>query len=242
MLQRVGDCPSALVAGQNPTQVLSLGLKVDFARRRVTAVQGRGSSVSEPLTFVACARAGLGAHEDLWDQPHTKARYLYVFSMRFGPLTTRGLQLLDAGTTAAEPPVHSTAASVSTTPAPASADASVDRRPVLQGPCPVTPGSVEDPCPGYRVLPTDDPTLSQPINVYMGGVTLPHPESATVTWSRALIRAEPRTGAIITRIAYNTRLSVEARSGSWYRVRWATGFGWVFGDAIGRGAADAGTQ
>lgn len=238
-LNRLGDCPSALIAGQNPAQVLSIGLKVDFARRRLTAVQGRVSSVREPLTFVACAREALGAHDDLWAQTHEKARYLYMFAMRFGPINARGQQLLDAGTPT---PVASETPTVQWT-----ADAgAVDSRPILQGPCPVTPGTVDDPCPGYRVLPrlnnTDDPTLSQPVNVYMGGVALPHPETVSVTWSRALIRAEPRTGAVITRIPYNTRVTIEARSGSWYRVRWTNGFGWVFGEAIGRGGADAGAS
>lgn len=240
-LAKLGDCPAALIAGQSPAQVLSLGLRVDFARRIVVPVQGRASSVRDPLTFVACARqrGGMGPIDELWQQTHAKARYQYVIAMRFGPLGAEAQRALDAGSS--EEPTNSTPAP----PTMAAANAGVARRRLRPGePCPVTPGTADDPCPGYIVTQppldasADDPTLSQPVTVFMG-TPLPHTEQARVTWSRALIRAEPRTGVVITRIPFDTRLTIEARSGSWYRVRWASGMGWVFGEAIGRGT-DAG--
>lgn len=241
-LAKLGDCPAALVAGATPTQVLSIGLRVDFARRIVVPVQGRASSVRDPLTFVACARqrGGMGPIDALWDQRHAKTRYQYVVMMRFGPLGAAAQSALDAG--ASEPTQSSTPSTPSTN---ATTDAGLARRVLRPGePCPVTPGTADDPCPGYVVTPprldagSDDPALSQPVTVFMG-TPLAHTESATVTWSRALIRAEPRTGVVMTRIPINTAVTIEARSGSWYRVRWATGMGWVFGEAIGRGG-DAG--
>jgi hypothetical protein len=236
-LTKLGDCPAALVAGQQPAQVLSLGLRVDFSRRIVVPVQGRASSVRDPLTFVACARqrGGMGPIDALFEQTHAKARYQYVIAMRFGPLGADALGALDAGA-GAEPTLG---------PAPAARDAGLARRRLRPGePCPVTPGTADDPCPGYNVprpaldSGVDDPTLSAPVTVFMG-TPLPHTEPARVTWSRALIRAEPRNGAVITRLPFETRLTIEARSGSWYRVRWPSGTGWVFGEAIGRGG-DAG--
>jgi hypothetical protein len=241
-LAKLGDCPAALIAGQSPTQVLSLGLRVDFARRIVVPVQGRASSVRDPLTFVACARqrGGMGPVDSLWDQTHAKARYQYVIAMRFGPLSADAARALDAG--AREDPTNSNSATPTTAVV---TDSGVARRRLRPGePCPVTPGTADDPCPGYIVTqpPLDagaeDPTLSPPVTVFMG-TPLPHTEQARVTWSRALIRAAPRTGVVITRIPFDTQLTIEARSGSWYRVRWASGMGWVFGEAISRGG-DAG--
>ncbi|MBL8677822.1 MAG: hypothetical protein JNK05_01555 [Myxococcales bacterium] len=241
-LSKLGDCPAALVAGANPAQVLSIGLRVDFARRIVVPVQGRASSVRDPLTFVACARqrGGMGPIDALWEQRHAKARYQYVVMMRFGPLGAAAQRALDAG---ADEPTQSSTPAVPT--ASAARDAGESRRVLRPGePCPVTPGTADNPCPGYIVTPprldagSDDPTLSQPVTVFMG-TPLARTEPATVTWTRALIRAEPRTGVVITRIPINTAVTIEARSGSWYRVRWATGMGWVFGEAIGRGG-DAG--
>lgn len=217
-LAKLGDCPAALVAGQSPTQVLSLGLRVDFARRIVVPVQGRASSVRDPLTFVACARqrGGMGPLDALFDQTHGKARYQYVVAMRFGPLDANAQRALDAGAAAEPSPAQPS------TPAPAA----------------ITQDSGVAPAPPRLDAGGDDPTLSQPATVFMG-TPLAHPEPAQVTWSRALIRAEPRNGAVITRLSFETRLTIEARSGSWYRVRWPSGTGWVFGEAIGRGG-DAG--
>jgi hypothetical protein len=221
--------------------VLSLGLRVDFARRIVVPVQGRASSVRDPLTFVACARqrGGMGPVDSLWQQSHAKTRYQYVIAMRFGPLSAEVAHSLDAGTI--EAPTNSTLAA--STPAVV-ADAGVTRRRLRPGErCPVPQGTAEDPCPGYLVTPpfdasVDDPTLAPPVTVFMGP-SLPHSEPARVTWARALIRTAPRTGVVITRLPFNTPVTIEARSDNWYRVRWASGMGWVFGEAIGRGG-DAG--
>ncbi|MDP3273615.1 MAG: SH3 domain-containing protein [Deltaproteobacteria bacterium] len=209
-MTRLGDCPAALIAGQNPAQVLSLGLRVDFTRRLVTPTQGRASSIRDPLTFVACARGreALGSLEPLWSLPHSKNRYMFILAMRFGPVP-----------------------SGATTPEPVAPVAPVAPTAPIAPIAPVAPTATPDP---------NDPTLSLPVTVFMGGAPMNH-EAVHVTWSRALIRAEPRNGAVITRLAYNTQLTLEARSGSWYRVRWPRGTGWVFADAIGLGSSTPAT-
>jgi hypothetical protein len=238
-LAKLGDCPAALVAGQSPTQVLSLGLRVDFARRIVVPVQGRASTVRDPLTFVACARqrGGMGPIDALWEQRHEKARYQFVIAMRFGPLGAEAQRTLNTNT------AIQNASPSSPSQGAGERDAAVARRRLAPGePCPVTPGTADDPCPGFIVTRpridagADDPTLAPGVTVFMG-TPLPHPEPARVTWQRALIRAEPRSGAVITRLPFDTSVTIEARSGSWYRVRWPSGTGWVFGEAIGRGGS-----
>jgi hypothetical protein len=247
-LAKLGDCPAALVAGQTSALVLSIGLRVDFARRIVVPVQGRASSVRDPLTFVACARQrdGMGPLDALWQQRHGKARYQYVVMLRFGPLGPAAERALDAGSiepTQSSPPAPIGAEARDAGVAPRANGAAP--RVLRPGePCPVTPGTADNPCPGYVVTPprldagADDPTLSAPVTVFMG-TPLARTEPATVTWTRALIRAEPRSGVVMTRLSINTAVTIEARSGAWYRVRWPSGTGWVFGPAIGRGG-DAG--
>jgi hypothetical protein len=212
-LERLGDCPAALIAGQNPAQVLSIGLRVDFARRQVVPGQGRASSVRDPLSFVGCARqrGAMGSLDALFGLRHGKARYQYVAAMRFGPLGPSALAALDAGASA--PTIDPRDAGVSVR-----ADAMTRSQ-----------------------LPADDPALALPVTVFMG-TALPRPEPSTVTWSRALIRNEPRTGVVMTRIPFGTRVTIEARNGNWFRVRWASGMGWVYGEAIGRGVSDAGVS
>ncbi|MFO7181629.1 MAG: SH3 domain-containing protein [Pseudomonadota bacterium] len=59
---------------------------------------------------------------------------------------------------------------------------------------------------------------------------------ATVAWEVALVRAGPsRQDAVLARVLQGTRVSVTARQGDWYRVKYdAKGReGWVFRTAIG---------
>jgi hypothetical protein len=59
---------------------------------------------------------------------------------------------------------------------------------------------------------------------------------ATVAWDAALVRSAPSRGAsVVARVLQGTRVSVNARHGDWYRVRYDAkgGEGWVFRSAIG---------
>lgn len=58
---------------------------------------------------------------------------------------------------------------------------------------------------------------------------------ATVGWDVAVVRDEPENGKIVTRLRYGTRVSVSARRGSWYEVKYdAKGSkGWVHKNALG---------
>ena len=84
-LAQLGRCPAAEAAAADPTAVLSIGLRVDFPRRRVTALPGRSSSVHSALTFVPCARDAVEHADELWHLTAQHPRYLYFFSVHFGP-------------------------------------------------------------------------------------------------------------------------------------------------------------
>jgi hypothetical protein len=59
---------------------------------------------------------------------------------------------------------------------------------------------------------------------------------ATVAWDVALVRGKPaRDSDVVARVLQGTRVSVTARSGDWYRIKYdAKGSeGWVFRTAIG---------
>lgn len=58
---------------------------------------------------------------------------------------------------------------------------------------------------------------------------------ATVGWDVAVVRDEPETGKILTRLRFGTRVVVTARRGKWYRVKYdAKGtLGWVHRNALG---------
>ena len=60
---------------------------------------------------------------------------------------------------------------------------------------------------------------------------------ATVTWSVAIIRDAPRTGAIVGRLVQGTEVEVVDHRGGWYAIRWGrsgTNVGWTFRTAIGQ--------
>lgn len=58
---------------------------------------------------------------------------------------------------------------------------------------------------------------------------------ATVGWQVALIRKEPRDGAVVARILSGTNVIVTGRQGDWYRVKYdgKGNEGWVYRSAIG---------
>lgn len=60
---------------------------------------------------------------------------------------------------------------------------------------------------------------------------------ATVTWSVAIIRDAPRTGAIVGRLVQGTEVEIVDHRGGWYAIRWGrsgTNVGWTFRTAIGQ--------
>lgn len=82
----LGACPSAASAARDPSKALSLGLRVDFQRRRVVSLLGRSSAVPDKVSYVPCANAGLASVDELWRIQAAHPRYLYFFTARFGPL------------------------------------------------------------------------------------------------------------------------------------------------------------
>jgi hypothetical protein len=56
---------------------------------------------------------------------------------------------------------------------------------------------------------------------------------ATVNWDTALVRDEPRTGAVIARVVRGTRVKLLGRRKDWYRVKVRSKEGWVYRGALG---------
>ncbi len=82
----LGTCPSAASAARDPSKVLSLGLRVDFARRRIVSLLGRSSSVPDKVSYVPCVNAGLTGLDEIWRIQAAHPRYQYFFTARFGPM------------------------------------------------------------------------------------------------------------------------------------------------------------
>ena len=62
----------ATSAATDPSKVLSLGLRVDFPRRRVASLLGRSSTVPDKVSYVPCVNNALGALDEVWrgQAPH----------------------------------------------------------------------------------------------------------------------------------------------------------------------------
>ncbi len=130
----LGTCPSAMNAARDPSKVLSLGLRVDFARRRIVSLLGRSSSVPDKVSYVPCVNAGLTGLDEIWRIQAAHPRYQYFFTARFGPMRA---------TPTPEP------APTPATPAPA--------------PTPATPTPAPTPAtPTPTPAPTPDSTLPTP--------------------------------------------------------------------------------
>jgi len=82
----LGSCPSAASAASDPSKVLSLGLRVDFPRRRVVSLLGRSSTVPDKVSYVPCVNNAMGALDAVWRLQAPRARYQYFFSARFSPV------------------------------------------------------------------------------------------------------------------------------------------------------------
>lgn len=82
----LGTCPSAMNAARDPSRALSLGLRVDFARRRIVSLLGRSSSVPDKVSYVPCVNAALTSADEIWRIQAAHPRYLYFFTAHFGPM------------------------------------------------------------------------------------------------------------------------------------------------------------
>jgi hypothetical protein len=61
--------------------------------------------------------------------------------------------------------------------------------------------------------------------------------NAQVAWEVAIVRDQPRTGAVIARLQRGTKVHVGAGQDGWYRVQFGAGFaseGWLYRGAIGK--------
>jgi len=58
--------------------------------------------------------------------------------------------------------------------------------------------------------------------------------SAQVTWETALVRDQPKTGAVVARLPRGTKVTTTSSRDGWYKVSCPEGEGWVYRGAIGR--------
>ncbi len=202
----LATCPSAMEAAREPSRMLSIGLRVDRQRHRVAVLLGRSSSVADRLSYVACVREHIGPMDALWALPAAHPRYLYYFVARFGPL--------GAGDVVPAAPVVAPVAPVAVAP--------VAPTPVAVAPVAPTPAPTEP-------APAGLPTAQELQRMRSLG-------NATVTWSVAIIRDAPRTGAIVGRLVQGTAVELVDRRGGWHAIRWGGGshVGWTFREAIGQ--------
>lgn len=55
----------------------------------------------------------------------------------------------------------------------------------------------------------------------------------TVAWDSALVRSEPQTGDVVTRLVRGTRVTLMGRRKDWYRVKVGSKDGWIYRGALG---------
>lgn len=205
-------CPSAPLAARNPNAVLALGLRVDMPRRRVGVLLGRRTTVPEKVSYVACVSDGLRDLDALWRTQTAHPRYLLEFSARFSPL----------GTMAPEPAAPPEPEPAAPAPAPA--------------PEPAAPATPEPaaPAPAPEPAAPAAPSAGLPTAAELGRMRATG--RATVTWSAAVVRDAPRTGAIVGRIPQGTEVELLDRRGGWFAIRWgrSNNVGWTFREAIGQ--------
>ncbi len=58
--------------------------------------------------------------------------------------------------------------------------------------------------------------------------------SAQVTWETALVRDQPKTGAVVARLPRGTKVTTTSSRDGWFKVSCPEGEGWVYRGAIGR--------
>lgn len=139
----LGTCPSAASAARDPSKALSLGLRVDFTRRRIVSLLGRSSSVPDKVSYVPCVNAGLTRLDEIWRIQAAHPRYQYFFTAHFGPL--RG---------PAPAPTETPGETPGETPAPTPTP--------TPAPTPATPETPATPTPD-TTLPTTAQMLRMPV-------------------------------------------------------------------------------
>lgn len=88
----------------------------------------------------------------------------------------------------------------------------------------------------FRIDWAEPAALTPATSASAGADAIPASGSATVTWAAAIIRNVPsKEGRTLARVLSGTRLTVIARQGEWYRVKYdAKGSeGWVYRGALG---------
>jgi hypothetical protein len=196
--------------------VLSIGLRVDYARHRVTALPGHSSSVRNAVAFVPCARAAFDHADDLWSVTAPHQRYLYFYSVRFAPNANA------ATTPAPSTPAPSTPEPI--TPSAPSANTQSDA-----GAEPATPSTPSTPgTPGTPNTPSSGSATA------VHGTPLAHAEAAPIVWERVVVRDAPRTGAIVGHLVRGDQVTLLSRENGWFEIRFTGGTGWIFGQAVGR--------
>jgi hypothetical protein len=98
----LATCPAAASAAADPSKVLSIGLRVDFPRRRVVSLLGRSSTVPDKVSYVPCVNNAMDALDAVWQLQAQHARYQFFFAARFTPL--RGTASGSAPTLVSTPP------------------------------------------------------------------------------------------------------------------------------------------
>lgn len=58
--------------------------------------------------------------------------------------------------------------------------------------------------------------------------------SAQVTWETALVRDQPKTGAVVARLPRGTKVTTTSSRDGWFKISCPEGEGWVYRGAIGR--------
>lgn len=225
----VGGCPAAAQAARDSSRMLSLGLRVDHPRRRIAVLLGRSSTVSEKISYVSCVRDALGPMDALWRITPGHPRYLYYFAAHFAPLAA----VPDAGAVAVAPP-----APVAPEPAtPATPEPATPAPPEPATPEPATPAPTPAPTPAVTPEPAVDggrPAAIPGLPTAEELERMPALGTATVTYSAAIVRDAPRTGAVVGRVPQGTSVEVIDRRGSWHAIRWGNHHvGWTFHEAIG---------
>lgn len=101
--------------------------------------------------------------------------------------------------------------------------------PVAPTPAPAAPTPAPTPEPAPAAAPATLPTAQELQRMRSLG-------NATVTWSVAIVRDAPRTGAIVGRLVQGTAVELVDRRGGWHAIRWGGGshVGWTFREAIGQ--------
>ena len=199
----LGRCPAAELASRSARgTTLSLGLRVDFARRRVTPLPGHSSTVPNAVAFVPCARTLFDGATDLWSLQPSHRRYLVYVIASVEPV----------------PVAHATPFR------PASPVESSRTSPVT------SPNATVAAAVGSAVSPTRPaatPVASQPTVTSTGQLA-----TMTVVQNHVRVRHEPNHGTVLGLLSRGSNVQVFSRRGRWYEIAFSGGRGWVYRRAL----------